>query len=464
MTSSAKITLLLLFGATILSLVCISVAYPQSEILISGGTLIDVRTGKEIKNSQILIQDDRIKNVSGAGEIRVTKNTQQIDATGKWIVPGLMDMHSHVTSLSDVPFEMYLAKGVTTIRDPGSDVTQSRLLRTDLDSGKKLGPRYYFAGQILDGIPPVWPGGTILVDTPERARSAVNFLIDQGVDFVKVYNNVKEPELIEIIKTAHNRGVRVAGHVPRTLTMTHVVELGMDCLEHIRITGRELLSPEEADRLDFLPYAKREILLWQSFDLNSEKMRALIAFLAQKKVFMDVTLIIAHQLTFDPENEISDPDNQFLREDVFERWKKEPIAELYKVPPELKLQSVTSFKKMQQFVGMCYRAGVQIITGTDGPGLGDELPGFALHHEFQMLSESGMKPLDVLRAATLVSAEALGKEKDLGTIEAGKYADLLILKKNPAEDVKNLDSIETVIKGGLVLDPKELIKSRKSQK
>jgi hypothetical protein len=123
---------------------------------------------------------------------------RHIDATGKWIVPGLIDMHAHVSREPDLPLEMYLAKGVTTIRDPGSDITLSRLLRMELDSGKKIGPRYFFAGPLLDGIPPVWPDGSILVDTPPRAVSAVNFLIDQGVDFVKVYNNVKEPELVEI--------------------------------------------------------------------------------------------------------------------------------------------------------------------------------------------------------------------------------------------------------------------------
>jgi imidazolonepropionase-like amidohydrolase len=359
---------------------------------------------------------------------------------------------------------MYLAKGVTTIRDPGSDVTLSRLLKQDLDSGKRVGPRYFFAGPLLDGIPPVWPEGSILVDTPQRAISAVNFLIDQGVDFVKVYNNVKEAELIEILTTAHNRGVFVAGHVPRTITMTRAVELGMDCLEHVRITGRELLNPEEADKLDFLPYGKREVLLWQSFDLNSEKMRTLIAFLAEKKVFMDVTLIADYGLVIDHEEEKKDPNNQFLPEVVFETWKSYPQPEVFRVPPELKEASAAAFKKRQQFVGLCNLAGVRIITGTDGAGLGRLLPGFGLHHEFKMLSDAGLSPLEVLRASTLTSAEALGKQKDLGSIEEGKYADLVLLQKDPLADVRNLDSIEMVFKGGHSYDPLVLLESSKIPK
>lgn len=441
-----------------LSLIYGAGSLTAEQIAITGGTLIDVRTQQEIKGSVILIQGDRIVEVGKAGETPIPPDARVIDASGKWIVPGYMDMHVHVAGAEDLPFEMYLAKGVTTIRDCGGDLSLSRLLRADLDSRKKIGPRYFFAGPILDGIPPVSPDGTILVDTPERAASAVNFLIDQGADFIKIYNNVKEPEFIEILKTAHSRGVRVTGHVPRTLTVTHVVESGMDCLEHVRITGRELLTPEEADQLDFLPYAKREVLLWQRFDLDSQKMRKLVSFLAEKQVFMDVTLVVDYQLGTDPEQQIKNPDNQYLPQKLFENWKSMPQPDSYKVPAELKEASADSFNKRQKFVGLCYQAGARIITGTDGPSLGMLLPGFGLHHEFHMLNKAGMTSADILRATTIRSAEALGKEQDLGTVEKGKYADLLILQKNPLLDVSNLDSIETVFKGGQSFDPKALLK------
>lgn len=447
----------------LLSILFAPLLYSQNPIALTGGTLVDVRTGETIENSIILIDGDRIADVGAVDKIQMPSSARRIDASGKWIVPGLMDMRAHVSHEPDLPFEMYLAKGVTTIRDPGSDVTLSRLLRMELDSGKRIGPRYFFAGPLLDGIPPVWPGGSILVDTPERAVSAVNFLIDQGVDFVKVYNNVQERELIEIIKTAHARGVRVAGHVPRTITMTRAVELGMDCLEHVRITARELLSPEEADKLDFLPYGTREVLLWQSFDLNSEKMQKLISFLGDKKVFMDVTLIADYGLVIDPADEIKDPNNHFLPEEVFEAWKSYPQPEVYKVPLEVKRASAASFEKRMKFVGLCFQAGVRIITGTDGAGLGNLLPGFALHRELKMLSDAGMNPLDILRATTITSAEALGKEKDLGSIEKGKLADLLILEKDPLSDIKNLDSIVLVFKGGRDFKPDDLLKKKEVQ-
>lgn len=171
-----------------------------------------------------------------------------MEALGKWVVPGLIDSHAHAGDDKNTPLSLYLANGVTTIRNPGGNVTLLRLTWEKLRCGDLVGPRLYFSGPVLDGTPPVWPTGSLLVDTPQRARSAVNFLADQGADFVKVYNNVKEPELKAIVEAAKERGLPVAGHIPRSMTMTHAVEVGMTRLEHIRITGREMLAAEEAER------------------------------------------------------------------------------------------------------------------------------------------------------------------------------------------------------------------------
>ena len=174
-----------------------------------------------------------------------------IDAAGTWLVPGLVDMHAHTTGLQNAHKEkihhLYLAYGVTTVRDTGGNLTLLRLLRDRIDSGSRPGPRIFFAGPLLDGATPVWPAMSIMVDTPERARRAVEFLGSQDVDFIKIYNWVPEASLQVILDTAHGLGLRVTGHVPRTITMTRAIQLGMDCLERIRITGRELLPSDEAD-------------------------------------------------------------------------------------------------------------------------------------------------------------------------------------------------------------------------
>jgi imidazolonepropionase-like amidohydrolase len=304
---------------------------------------------------------------------------------------------------------------------------------------------------------------SLLVDTPERARSAVNFLADEGADFVKVYNSVKEPELRAIIAAAKERGLPVAGHIPRSMTMTRAVELGMTRLEHIRITGREMLSLEEAEKIDPLPLGRREPLLWQRFDLQSEKMQALVQRLAQSKIFLDPTLLIAEETEVPhPDADRNDPNNKYLLATVVERYAnfKSP---LYDLPADLQAAGVEAFEKQKKFVGMCNRAGVKIIAGTDGPGIGALLPGFGLHRELELLVASGLSPLQALRAATLTAAEALGKEDRLGTVEPGKLADIAILDADPLLEIHNLRKIHLVVQAGKTYEPDALLQQAQSQ-
>jgi imidazolonepropionase-like amidohydrolase len=445
----------------LLSLLSLSLSPQQSPdslpiLVITGGTLIDVHTGQQINDSVIVIEGDRIKQVGSGSEIIVPPKARIINARGKWIIPGLMDMHAHISGLKNLPLELYPANGITTIRDPGGSLTVLRLTRQEIDSGKRFGPRLFFAGQVLDGNPPLWPDISIIADTPERAESAVNFLIDQGVDFIKIYNSITEPVLEAIIRTSHRRGIPVIGHVPRSMTMTRAVELGMDCLEHIRITGKELLPLEEAKSIDFLPYVQREALLWQRFDLDSDKMKKLVSFLAERMVFLDPTLTVDEINALSLyEEEAKDPNNRFLPREARIN-EAEAAPEVFGIPPELKGVTAAGFKKRLRFIGMCSRAGVQIIAGTDGVGTGKLLPGFGLHHELELLVQAGLTTVQVIQAATINAARALRKEKELGSVEAGKFADIIILNSSPIIDIRNTSNIDGVIIRGSLLDRKAL--------
>jgi imidazolonepropionase-like amidohydrolase len=431
-------------------------------LVLRGGTLVDVASGKEISDRTIVIRGERIEQV-GSGNTPIPEGARIIDANGKWIVPGLIDSHAHAENPDETPFSLYLANGVTTIRNPGGNITVLRLTRERLLSGELIGPRLFFSGPLLDGVPPVWPDMSLLVDTPQRARSAVNFLADQGVDFVKVYNNVKEPELRAIIEAAKERGLPVAGHIPRSMTMSHAIELGITRLEHIRVTGREMLSPDEAEKIDPLPLGRREPLLWERFDLQSEKMQALVQRLARSKIFLDPTLIIA-EVTEVPnlDADRNDPNNQYLPPTVLERAfnLKNPI---YELPADLQAAGIEAFHKQEKFVGLCNQAGVKIIAGTDGPGIGSLLPGFGLHRELELLVASGLRPWQALRAATLTAAEALGKDDRLGTLEPGKLADMVVLDADPLEDIQNLHQIHLVVQGGKTYQRDALLQQARSQ-
>ena len=424
-------------------------------VVIQGGTLVDVHTGQQIADSLIVVEGNRITQVGKASEIAVPQGAQVIDARGRWIIPGLMDMHAHITTSGKVPLELYLANGVTTIRDPAGNLTLLRLARQEIESGKRTGPRLFFSGYVLDGNPPLWPDLSVIADTEERAESAVHFLIDQGVDSIKVYNSISEPVLAAIIRTAHGRGIPVIGHVPRSMTMTRAVELGMDGLEHIRVTGRELLPREEADKIDFLPLVEREARLWQRFDLDSDRMKELVSFLAAKKVFLDPTLTVDELTALaNYEEQNRDPNNRFLPRSFVNESDTAP--DVFRLPPELKEAAAEGFRKRLRFIGMCSRAGVQILAGTDGAGTGSLLPGFGLQHELELLAQAGLTPIQVIQTATINGARALKRDQDLGSIEAGKLADLVILSANPLADIRNVSKIDGVMIGGRLLDRKAL--------
>jgi imidazolonepropionase-like amidohydrolase len=427
----------------------------MSDVLaITGGTVVDVRTGELHPNTTIVIDGERIASVGA----EFPETAQVIDASGAWLLPGLVDMHAHTTGdLKDRLHHLYLAYGVTTVRDTGGNLTLLRLLKDRLESGTHTGPRIFFAGPLLDGATPVWPPMSIMVDTPERARAAVQFLASQGVDFIKVYNWVPEASLEVILDTAHQLGLRVTGHVPRTITMTRAIQLGMDCLEHIRITGRELLSAEEADRIDPLPVARRETLLWERFQLESEPMERLIRLVADSRVFLDPTLLVDTALSLDGYAiDTENPANADIPADVRNAFAREERPSIFDTS-EVSLEVARDgFRKRQRLVGMLHQAGARLLAGTDCYGLGKQLPGLGLQNELALLVESGLSPLAALQAATLTAADALGQSDRLGTLDPGKLADIVVVEGDPLADIHNARRVRTVLKAGRVYDARTL--------
>ena len=283
-------------------------------------------------------------------------------------------------------------------------------------------------------------------------------LDSQDVDCVKVYNNVPEESLIAICEEAHSAGLLVLGYVPRSVSMTRAVAIGMDCLEHIRITGRELLSQEEADKVDYLPLGVRETLLWEQFDLESEGMQNVIQMLADTKVFLDPTLIVdADMFAGGVEDGRASETEAMLPEPTLEALRKDRHLDPLRAPDDLQEKSLAGFEKRLQFIDQCNAAGVRILTGTDTFGPGALLPGASLHNELVLLQRAGLSPLEVLRAATETAASALRREKDRGALEAGKVADIVVLDADPLADARNLRSIRMIVKDGREYTPPSLI-------
>ena len=448
---------------TLLVLCVISIFTRQGSaditlLAIKGATLVDVRTKRQIENSAILIEKDRIKGVGDASNFQIPTDARVLDARGKWVIPGLFDMHVHGSSRKDVPIGLYVANGITGIRDMGGNITSLRMTRQKIESGERLGPHLFYTGNMLDGSPPVVPSVSFIVDSPQEAKDAVEFLISQGADSIKIYNNITEPVLDAIVKAAKPAGKPVGGHVPKAMSLRRSIELGFNFVEHAAIRSRDLLewnsfTQAEANEITSLrSVTQREALVWQRVDLDSAKIKAVISFMAEKNVFLDPTLSIDEfDSLFLYEKEAKHPNNRYLTR-AFVDEALGPDHDIFRMPAELKPLAVTGIEKRRKFVGMCNRARVKILAGTDGPGIGRLTIGFGLHHELALLVEAGLKPIEALQAATINAARALRKESEIGSLEPGKFADMVILNSDPLSDIHNTTKIDSVLLRGRMFD------------
>lgn len=428
-------------------------------LVVRGGTIVNIQTGDATPDCAILIEDGRIASLEPNGNLEPPSDAQVVDAGGAWLIPGLIDMHVHLPFRSPPAslLPLYLAHGVTTIRNVGGGLTDLLLLRDRAHRPDNHLPRLFIAGPLLDGMPPLWPDHTILVDTVPRARSAAKMLIAQGVDCIKIYNSVPRDSLEAIVEEAHEAGLPVLGHVPRSISTSDAVRIGMDCLEHIRITGRELLAEDEADQIDYLPLGTRETLLWELYDVDSEGIQRLIDLLVEKQTFLDPTVIVdadmfENGVPDDQATELEQRLPQDIRDALYRDRHLDPIG----VPEEMRSRARVGFLKRLAFIKKCNEAGVRLLAGTDTFGLGGLLPGVGLHNELGLLQRAGLSPLEALRAATLTAAAALGQGQ-LGKLKPGAMADVVAVNANPLADSRNVRNIRFVIAKGNLYDPADLI-------
>ena len=429
------------------------------SLALSGGTVVDVASGQYLPDQVIVISGGRIAGAGRAGQVAVPAGADRLDVSGKWIAPGLIDMHCHLTPLADnVPLEFFLACGVTTVRDPGGHATEQRLLRDSVRDGSRAGPRILASGEILDGIPLVAVAHRILADTPERGTAAVRHLAAQGMDCIKVYNSITEEVLAAIIAAASGEGLPVIGHVPRCMSMRRAVEMGVTGLEHIRITGLDFLPPEQARELDGLPLGEREPRLWQLIDLDAAWAADLIALMADRRVTLDPTLLI-DEVVYGAglRAQLDHPGNDRLPAATRAKWAAYTPGPQFAIPAHLRAPAAEMLGKRGEFVARCARAGVRIVTGTDGAGLGDLLPGFALHRELGLLRDCGLPAGDVLAAATIGAADALGLADQIGSVEPGKVADITVWNTDPLTSQPTQAALDLVIAAGQPYDPAALL-------
>ena len=395
--------------------------------ILKGATLIDGTGTLPRPNTTIVINGSRIVYVSNNTANSYSVNSfaaKVINLTGKYIIPGLFDMHAHVANVlknsynqseSENMLRMLLAYGVTTIRNPGGPTEQSVALRENISEEKIVGPQIFTAGQLLNTPQMPVPFVEKQVQTGQDVRQEVRNQVAIGVDYIKLYVGLA-PELVQAaINEAHSNGIKVIGHLYLT-SWTDAANLGIDALTHGIPVSPFLLSEDNQQRfLEVKDHPFNHFLWLDLVDLNGPEIKEMIKALVGNNIPVDPTL------------------------DIYEAMVKEESQNQYLWP------------KVLQLTKMFYDNGVTLLSGTDIPNF-ELVPGASLHHELEILVEAGIPPLEVIKIATRNGATALGKEEDVGTIEPGKQADMIILSDNPVNEISNTKKIEAVINNGQFIE------------
>ena len=422
----------------------ISKGIPGSQsatLAIVGATLIDGRGGAPVADSAVVVHGGRIVAVGPRSKVRIPKDANIIDAKGKFLLPGLWDMHAHFEQVEWGP--IYLAAGVTTVRDCGNELEFITAVRDAVAQNRGLGPRLLLAG-IVDGS---GPGaiGVQRVDTPDQARMWTDRYHAAGFQQMKIYSSLKLEELKAVADEAHRLGMTVTGHVPEGLNAYQVIEAGQDQINHLHYIADIMHAPfpKDMNRLDRMK-ATADI------NLDSPEATKALAFLKDHHTVVDPTLALFELFGATT----AKPPASF--EPGVEKIAPELAQALTDVGPPSERSEVGDkvFSKSLAIVGALHHAGIPIVAGTD-----QAVPGYSLHREIELYVQAGFTPMEAIQAATIVPARAMGLDIESGTVEKGKRGDLILLTANPLADIHNTRAVEYVITNGTMYHTAELWQS-----
>jgi imidazolonepropionase-like amidohydrolase len=406
-----------------------------------GGTLIDGTGSAALPDSAVVFKKGRIIAAGPRAKVKIPKHAAVIDVSGKTILPGLWDMHAHFEQVEWGP--IYLAAGVTTVRDCGNEFEFITAVRDAIDSGRGLGPHLLLAG-IVDGTGPA-ALGVQRVDTPEQARMWVDRYHAAGFQQMKIYSSVKLEQVKAVADEAHRLGMTVTGHVPFGLSAFQVIDAGQDQINHISYIADIMHDPlpADADRK-----ARTQAIL--NIDFNSPAATKAVAFLKEHKTVVDPTVALFEFLTATT----AKPPASF--EPGVTDVAPELAQQLTDVEPPSEHSDTFGkvFEKEIGIIGVLHRAGIPIVAGTD-----QTVPGHSLHREIELYVQAGFTPMEAIQAATRVPARVMGVEKQTGTVQAGKRADLIVIDGDPLADIRNTRNVELTIAGGKVYQSADLWRS-----
>lgn len=440
-----------------------SSAHAQSSadrtLVVQGASIVDVAVGAVRPDQTVVIEGTRMTFVGPRKNAKIPRGATQIDGRGLFLIPGLWDMHVHLEfgdwfpGAREITLPLFIANGVTGVRDMGSELETVQGWRKEIEAGKLIGPRIYTSGPMLDGPKPRFPS-SVAIATAEDGRRAVDDLKGRGADFIKLQSLIPREGVLAIAEEAKKQQIAFEGHVPDVMRASEMSEAGMKSFEHL-IGIFEGSSPLEEE---FLKGNKTEGKFLSTFDAG--RAAKLAALLAKNHTWQCPTMVWERGGNLiDVTDFAGDSRAKYVlaswKEKTWKRFRDE-ITGGYNTDD---LATRRKFiEKELEVVQMLHRAGVPFLAGTDTPPGVYIFPGFSLHEELQRFVDAGFTPLEALQTATLNAARFFGMEKQSGAIGEGKLADAVLLTANPLVDIMNTQEIAGVIANGRYYSRAELDK------
>ncbi len=434
------------------------VIVPERSVALTNVRIVDGTGAPPIDGATIVIENGKITSVGPAAQAKVPVGARTVDLAGHTVIPGLVGMHNHTfyttrgrsVQLQFSAPRLYLGSGLTTVRTTGGTSPYHEInMKRGIDNGQIPGPRMHLTGPYLTGA-----GGAATmaqISSPEEARRIVNYWADEGVTWFKAYTDISRETLGAAIREAHKRGLKFTGHLC-SVSFREAVRLGIDNLEHGLFTNSDYVPNRTPDHCSS---DMRDSLLKVAID--GPEIQQTIREMVNGKVAMSSTLAVY---------ELSYPDRPPLEDRVLEALAPEAREEYLSTRKETSQRAAQStmpelFRRAQAFERAFVKAGGLLGAGVDPTGMGGALPGYGDQRNFELLLETGFSPVEAIQIMTLNGARILGVDGRLGSVTAGKLADLVVIRGNPVATSAEIRNVTIVFKDGVGYDSPKLLASVK---
>lgn len=414
----------------------------EKPILVTNANYVDVEAGKLIEGKSILVVDGKIDKIVDADAIKASDDYTVVDAQGKTLIPGLWDMHGHLSKSDGL---LNIPAGVTNVRDMGNTHDNIVAVERLAEDAEIIGGDVYRAG-FMDRESPYAMKMGQTVDSLEDAKNGVDWYAERGYIQIKTYSSM-EPEWVKpLAEHVHSKGLRLSGHIPAFMTAEEAVDAGFDEIQHINMIFLNFLGKniDTRKRLRFSIVGEKA----HELDLDSKEVNDFVAKLAEKGIEVDPTVSTFNSLF--RKGGVIDPEIEPVYEHLPINVSRGYVRPVMDITPELRDDYDKSIQAMSAMVKKLHENGVPIVPGTDA------IAGFTLHRELEIYADAGISNADVLKLATIGSAEVVGNAENVGSISEGKQADLVFVDGNPLEDIGELRQIALVIKEQRIYKPNKI--------